>query len=218
MGDAASGKTEFLCMLQDMERDPKGKTELSLSKGVTPSSKTENIKVEVLNQTIAFCDGPGAVRQQLSRMNYILNNPVQGAIDRNERLVLVYMIDMSKNDESLHTACKSLLSEVGMFFKGFEQIYIEKKKYSGPKNIEVSDETIARAGGKVLVLGTHMDKINNQETQRTNALISEIEEKKMKVSLSPFLKDVKFEFVFGDLYSFKGRCDFLKKLGDALKC
>lgn len=227
MGDAASGKTEFLCMLQDMQRDPKGKEELSHATFSTPASETKT--VEVLNQTIVFCDGPGALKSKRSRLNYTLNGPVKKAIESDQGLVLLYMIDMenTNSDEARDLACKKLFAEVGMFFKGFAQL-LSTGAFTEPRNDAVTEETIKRAGGKVIVVGTHMDKVKAKIAKSKSAdshvtlheilaLKTVLDWGKTSVALSPFLKDVTFKFAFGDLYNYKGRCEFLKELGEVLK-
>lgn len=206
MGDAGSGKSELLCMLQDMERDPKGEKELTHATASTPGNQA--VEVEVLNQTITFCDGPGASTQKNSRFHSILNGPVKMAIKKKHELVLIYMIDMEKMEEQR----KNLIPEVSKFLKGLAML-IEKdyynpneaNKFTPPDDVEVD----------VFVIGTHMDKI--EEVMLTSTLQRVIDDQKMKYPLAPFMKNVCFKFVYGDIYSYKGRCEFLKAFGEKLK-
>lgn len=234
MGDSDSGKTELLCMLQDMERDPKGENELSHATFSTPASDSK--EVEVLNQTIVFCDGPGAIKQKKSRLHYLLNGPVKTALENKQEVILLYTIDMEKltSDEAREDACRKLFAEIGLFLKGFGQLY---SQFTKAKYAEVSLDALAAVGNKVFVIGTHMDKVSAKirqklsrkrnptiehedlflKIQEQSALQRAVDEGKMSVLLSPFMKSLNFKFVFGDIYNYTGRCEFLKAFGDKLQ-
>lgn len=236
MGDSDSGKTELLCMLQDMERDPKGENELTHATSSTPASESK--EVEVLNQTIVFCDGPGAIKRKKSRLHYLLNGPVKTAHEKKQGLVLLYTIDMEKltNDDDREDACRKLFAEVGLFLKGLEQL-CSTGQFVEAKYAEVSQDTLAAVGSKVFVIGTHMDKVSEKIQQklarkRNSAIEHEdlilkfheqialeraVDEGKMSVLLSPFMRSLNFKFVFGDIYNYTGRCEFLKAFGDKLQ-
>ena len=188
IGSGNSGKTEFVCLMHDLENKKGDKISITHANGATPNDSKTVVKCPMLDQKVICYDGAGPSNRQKTR---------------HENIVFDY-------EETKNAAVFCCFLNLEEYEKNPFELDIALSHISALKE-KINNSDIKKEQNWFLI-GTHLDKVNTVEG--IEGKISKVIDTS---TINRVINSRDLKIILCDIYSQRGREKFMEDLKNSMR-